>query len=302
MVDSVLTLWIDPTVRGVMIGTAAIGALAGSVGTFAVIRQQSLQGDAISHAALPGVMLAFLCGSHEPAALIVGAALTGGVAMAVVSVVVRRTALPFDAALAGALSVFFGLGLVLMTYLNHHVPGAASHGLERYLMGQAAIMLVEDIRAILVLGVLVGITLILAWKELKLFSFDRDYTLSLGYNTIWIHWILTTLIVLATVIGIQAVGVVLMSALLVAPAVAARQWTSRLGPMTVTAAVIGAVSGVMGTIVGHWVSEAGHRLPAGPTIVLFATAFVIVSMMFSGPLTAFSMLLSHVIHRHSRPC
>ena len=277
--DTVLALLTDPTVRTVALGTAGLGAGAGAVGTFAVVRRQSLQGDAISHAALPGVMLAFLLGGRSPAALALGAAVTGWTAMAVVGGVVRRTRVPFDAALAGALSVFFGLGLALMAFATRNVRGAATHGLERYLLGQAAILLREDLVTIFGFGGLAVLVLVVGWKELKLVSFDPDFAASVGLPTRRLDLLFTTLVVAATVVGLQAVGVVLMSALLVAPAAAARQWTDRLGPMTGLAAAFGAAAGAGGTVAGHALSGAVDRFPAGPVIVLTATAFVAASML-----------------------
>jgi manganese/zinc/iron transport system permease protein len=266
-------------VRTVATGTAALGATAGAVGTFAVVRRQSLQGDAISHAALPGVMVAFLVGGRSPAALALGAGVSGWVAMALVGGIIRRTRVPFDAALAGALSVFFGLGLALMVYVTRNVRGATNHGLERYLFGQAAVMLREDVATIAGFGGLTAIALAVWWKELKLVSFDPDFAASLGLPTRRLDLLLTTLIVAATVVGLQAVGVVLMSALLIAPATAARQWTDRLGPMTLLAAMFGALAGAGGTVAGHALSETGNRFPTGPVIVLCATAIVVASMV-----------------------
>lgn len=276
-----LSLLSDPTVRTVAAGTAALGAAAGAVGTFAVIRRQSLQGDAVSHAALPGVMAAFLLGGRSPAALALGAAASGWVAMALVGGIVRRSRVPFDAALAGALSVFFGLGLAVMGYITRNVAGASNHGLERYLFGQAAIMLREDIATIAAFGGLAVAALILGWKELKLVSFDPDFAASLGLPTRRLDLLLTTLVVAATVVGLQAVGVVLMSALLIAPAAAARQWTDRLGPMAALAAGFGALAGIGGTLAGHALSATGNRFPTGPVIVLCATALVVASMLFA---------------------
>ena len=281
MIDAAVSLLTDPTVRVVATGTAAVGAAAGAVGTFAVVRRQSLQGDAISHAALPGVMLAFLFGGRSPVALAIGAAVTGWVAMALVGGIVRRTRVPFDAALAGALSVFFGLGLALMQYTIKNVRGAPNHGLERYLFGQAAVLLREDLVTIGAFGGLAVVVLVLAWKELKLVSFDPDFAATLGLPTRRLDLLLTTLVVAATVVGLQAVGVVLMSALLIAPAAAARQWTDRLGPMAVLSPTFGAAAGAGGTLAGHALSGDDSRFPAGPVIVLTATTFVVVSLLFA---------------------
>ena len=260
-------------------GTAGLGLVAGAIGSFAVLRRQSLQGDMVSHAALPGLAAAFLLGAREPVYLILGGAVAGWIAMLLVGFVQRRSRVPFDAALGGALAVFFGLGLVLMTYIQRHVPGASSHPLDRYLFGQAALLREEDLRVIGCLGAAALIFLAAFWKEFKLLSFDPEYAASLGFPIRGLDLLLTTLTVTAMVIGLKAVGVVLMTALLIAPAAAARQWTNRLGSVVLLAGLFGALAGMGGTIASHL---AGRGVPTGPTIVLSATAFVVFSLLI-GP-------------------
>jgi len=278
--DSPLSLILDPAVRPVAIGTAALGAVTGAIGTFAVVRRQSLQGDAVSHAALPGVALAFLLGGRSEIVIVFGAAVTGWIAMATVSGIVRRSRVPFDAALGGALAVFFGLGLVLMTYLQKNVRGAATLRPQQYLFGQdAALMRADDLWPVLGLGGAAIFVVVLLWKEFKLLSFDPDFGASLGFPTRRLDLALTGLVVVAVVIGLQTVGVVLMSALIVAPAVAARQWSDRFSHVTVLAAILGASAGLAGTVLSHVLSSVRHTVPTGPTIVLVASAFAIGSLL-----------------------
>src|SRR5262245_54105629 len=173
--DTLLSLLDTSALRTVALGAAGLGLVAGSVGAFAVLRRQSLQGDMVSHAALPGVALAFMLGGESPAALIVGGAVAGWVAMLLVGVVSRRSRVPFDAALGGALAVFFGLGLVLMTYIQKHpetFPNAYRSPLDRYLFGQAALLRDPDLKAIGYVGAAALLVLAAFWKELKLLSFD----------------------------------------------------------------------------------------------------------------------------------
>jgi manganese/zinc/iron transport system permease protein len=267
----------DYTLRTVALGAAALGVTAGALGTFAVLRRQSLLGDAISHAALPGIALAFLLtGSRAPLVLVVGAALAGWVGTLAVTGIVRRSRVPFDGALALVLSVFFGFGLVLLVAIQRR-PGGTHAGLDAYLFGQAAALVAADVWTMAVLGaVALGVTL-LAWKEFKLLAFDEAFGAALGLPMQRLDLALTTLLVVAIVIGLQMVGVVLMSALLVAPAAAARQWTDRLGVMTLLAALFGAAAGVSGAVL----SATTPRLPTGPTIVLCAAAVVVVSLLFA---------------------
>lgn len=265
----------DYTLRVVALGAATLGIVAGALGTFAVLRRQALIGDAISHAALPGVALAYLVtGSKASLALMIGAALTGFVAVLLVGAVVRTTRVKQDAALGIWLSVFFGIGLVLLTYLQRR-PDASQAGLDRFLFGQAATLLREDVITMAIAGALALFVMLLLWKELKLLSFDHEFGETLGLRMRMVDVVLTGLLVVAIVIGLQTVGAVLMASMIVAPAAAARQWTDRLGVMTVTAAGLGALAGVVGAVASAEVS----RLPTGPTIVVVATLLVVVSLL-----------------------
>src|SRR5262249_38092709 len=217
LAESLLTLLNTAALRTPAAGAALLGLVAGAIGAFAVLRRQSLQGDMVSHAALPGVAVAFLLGGRSPVELILGGAVPRWLAMAVVSVVNRQARVPFDAALGGALAVFFGLGLALMTYIQRHVPGASASPLERYLFGQAAVLREADLWAIGGIGAVALVILAMFWKGMKLLSFDPDYAASLGLPVRWLDLLLTTLTVTAVVIGLKAVGVVLMTALLIGP-------------------------------------------------------------------------------------
>ena len=267
----------DYTLRTVALGAVALGIVSGALGTFAVLRGQALLGDAISHAALPGVVLAYvLLGTKASLGLMIGAALTGFAATLVVSAVVRTTRVKDDAALGIVLSVFFGIGLVLLTWVQRR-PDASQAGLDRFLFGQAATVLRDDVETIAIVGALALVVVALLWKQLKLLAFDAEFGASLGLRMRATELALTALLVVAIVIGLQMVGAVLMSAMIVAPAAAARQWTNRLGVMTIVAAGVGALAGATGAVASSQV----ERLPTGPSIVLVATALVAVSFLFA---------------------
>jgi manganese/zinc/iron transport system permease protein len=267
----------DYTLRVVALGAGVLGAAAGALGSFAYLRRQSLVGDALSHAALPGIALAFLItGSKAPMPIMVGAAIAGWVATLAVRLVVRRSRVPFDSALGMALAVFFGLGLVLLTTIQKR-PDAAQAGLESFLFGQAASLLREDVQVMGFLGATCLILLVLLWKEFKLLSFDSEFGASLGRPMRRLDGIFTLLLVIAVVIGLRTVGVVLMSAMVVAPAAAARQLTNKLAPMVVIASVTGVFSGISGAVL----SSVVPRLPTGPTIVLVLSTIVCLSLVFA---------------------
>jgi manganese/zinc/iron transport system permease protein len=274
---SPLDLFSDYTLRVVATGAAALGIASGAMGSFAVLRKQSLLGDAISHAALPGIALAFLLtGSKAPLVLVLGAAIAGWLGTLVVMTVVSRSRVSEDSSLGIVLSVFFGFGLVLLTMVQR-MPDAGQAGLDRFLFGQAATLLERDVWIIVILGGLALGVAAIAWKEFKLLSFDPEFGATLGLRMRAIDVLLTSVLVVSIVIGLQTVGVVLMSAMVVAPAAAARQWTDRLGTMVVLAGVFGALAGVSGAVISSTVS----RVPTGPTIVLCLTAIVVVSLCFA---------------------
>jgi manganese/zinc/iron transport system permease protein len=270
-------LFADYTLRVVAIGSGVLGATAGALGSFAYLRRQSLVGDALSHAALPGIALAFLLtASKAPLPIMLGAGAAGWLATVVIRVIVQRSRVPYDSALGMTLAVFFGFGLVLLTVIQRR-PDAAQAGLESFLFGQAASLLRGDVAIMSVLGGVSLLLLVLLWKEFKLLAFDTEFGSSLGRPMRRLDGVFTLLLVVAVVIGLRTVGVVLMSAMVVAPAAAARQLTSRLAPMVAVAAGIGVVSGVSGALLSSIVP----RLPTGPTIVLVLSIIVCLSLVFA---------------------
>lgn len=270
-------LFFDYTLRTVAVGAATLGIVSGALGSFAMLRRQSLLGDAMSHAALPGVVLAFmLTGLKTPLVLMLGATVAGITGILLMVAINRYTRIKEDSALGIVLSVFFGFGLLLLTFLQRN-PDARQAGLNKFLFGQAATLLTQDVVTMAIFGGAALLLMLLFWKEFKLLSFDRDFGASLGFPMQWLEILITTLLVIAIVIGLQAVGVVLMSAMVVAPAAAARQWTNRLGWMVAIAAGFGALAGVSGTLI----SSLGSGLSTGPVIVLCISTIVIVSLLFA---------------------
>ncbi|WP_024771306.1 metal ABC transporter permease [Aquimarina macrocephali] len=267
----------DYTLRTITLGTAVLGAICGMLGSFAVLRKQSLLGDAISHAALPGIAIAFLIiDTKNSSAFLLGALISGLIGTFWIRGITSKTHLKSDTALGLILSLFFGFGMLLLTYIQK-MPNANQAGLESYLFGQAATLLESDVWLMIIVTGISLVVLLLFWKELKLLLFDADYTKTLGFNTKFLDILITTFIVIAIVLGLQTVGVVLMSAMLLAPAAAARQWTNNLAVMVILAAIFGAFSGVFGTAI----SASHNNLSTGPVIVLVAGVFVLFSFIFS---------------------
>lgn len=267
----------DYTFVTVALGCAALGGISGAVGSFAVLRKQSLLGDGVSHSALPGVAAAFLLtGIKNTAVLLLGALILGLLSAFLISGAVKKSKIKFDAALAVVMSTFFGLGTVLLTCAQK-LPNATQAGLSTFIYGQASSMLKSDIILIFVCSfVLLGVVILL-WKEFKLFSFDRDFAVQSGYSEKLLTFILSFITVITVILGIQTVGVVLMSAMLITPAAAARQWSDRLVVMVILAAAFGGVSGAAGA----YVSAVESGLPTGPSIVIAASVIALISLLFA---------------------
>jgi manganese/zinc/iron transport system permease protein len=270
-------LFFDYTLRTVAAGAATLGLMSGALGSFAVLRRQSLLGDAVAHAALPGIALAFLItGSRETWALTIGAAIFGWVGALLVIAVRRTTRIKEDTALGLVLSVFFGFGLLLLTFIQKR-PNSSQAGLDKFLFGQAATLLISDVWLIVALGAAAFAVIMIFWKEFKLLCFDADYGATLGLPMRFLDIALTTTLVIAIVAGLQTVGVILMSAMVVAPAAAARQWTNRLGVMVALAAAFGATAGIGGAIA----SSTAAGLPTGPMIVVCLSLIAAASFLFA---------------------
>lgn len=270
-------LFFDYTLRTVALGAAILGVVSGMLGSFAVLRKQSLLGDAISHAALPGIVLSFLITrTREPAVLMLGALIAGWLATLFMLNIIRTTRIKDDSALGLVLSIFFGFGLMLLTF-TQRLPDATQAGLDKFLFGQAATLLQRDVITMGIIGLLALGLLVTFWKEFKLITFDPEFAASLGFPVRVLDVVLTTLLVVAIVIGLQTVGVVLMSAMIVAPAAAARQWTDKLNLMVILGGLFGALAGVSGTLI----SGSAEKLPTGPVIVLCISVVVVFSMLFA---------------------
>ncbi len=275
--EGIFTLFRDYTFQTVALGSALLGMISGVLGSFAVLRKQSLLGDGVSHSALPGVVMAFiLLGSKNSEMLLLGALVSGLLATLFIVTIVRHSRIKFDSALALVMSVFFGFGLVLLTYVQK-IPNANQAGLKRFIFGQASTLLQRDIILMGICGAILMALVLLFWKEFKLFTFDSDFAHSLGFSPKKLNLLLSFMIVLAIIIGLQTVGVILMSAMLVTPAVAARQWTNKLWVMVVLSAFLGAISGAAGTAASSLVP----KLPTGPAIVVCISIVLIISVLFA---------------------
>ena len=272
-----MTILQSYTTQMVLLGTALLGLASGIAGTFAVLRKESLIGDGLSHAALPGVVIAFLLtGIKDIEVLIAGAALSSIAAAWLITITVENSKIKFDGALATILSAFFGLGMVLLTYVQS-LNNAGQAGLSKFIFGQAATILARDVYITSAAALIIIVLTALFWKELKLISFDVEYAKTLQIPVTFTLILYRALLIMTIIIGIQSVGAILISSLLIAPAVGARQWTNKLGTMCILAGFFGMISAIGGTI---W-STSVQKLPTGPAIIVILSVIVLLSLIFA---------------------
>ncbi|PIB35330.1 zinc ABC transporter permease [Reichenbachiella sp. 5M10] len=263
----------DPNVRYVAAGSVLLAISSALVGCFTFLKKKALVGDAVSHAVLPGVCLAFLIsGTKNPLYLIIGAFITGWLSLILIDFITRMSKIKEDTSIGLILSVFFGVGILLLTMIQHS-GNAAQTGLDSFLFGKAAALVGQDLIVFSSISIVLVVAVLLFYKEFALISFDENFAKSIGFPVKRLELVLTTLTVLAVVTGIQAVGVVLMAAMLITPAAAARFWTDKLSTMLIIAATFGAISGISGA----FISYTAPAMPTGPWIVLVVSMLALLS-------------------------
>jgi len=261
----------------VIVGVAAIGFAAGVIGSLGVLRKRALAGDAAAHATLAGVAAAFaLTGRRDLPTLLLGALVAAVAALGALVLIRRHTRTRDDAATAIVLGVSFGVGIVLLSGITARgLPGAG--GLEQFLMGHTAALTVGDAALLAGISAAAVALLWLGLKEATVVAFDPAFAAATGWPVTLIDYALITLVAVMVVVGLPAAGVVLVTALVVIPPVAARLWTDRVTTMLVLAGVIGLGS----ALVGVTASAVVPRVATGPMVVLVAAAIFGLSFLFS---------------------
>ncbi len=272
----------DYNTRIVLGGTTMLGISGGLVGTFMVLRKRALAADVVSHAALPGIAVAFLLAERlapgsgrATSVLLFGAFVSGLLGMAMTLAIRRWTRIKEDAALAIVLGLFFGLGMALFTVVQRTKTGNAA-GLSHFIFGKTASMIASDVWLIGLVSVVIALLCCGVFKEFSLLCFDEEFAAARGYRTALLDWLLTLMAVTVTLIGLQSVGLLLVVALLLIPPTAARFWTNDLKIMSALAAAIGGVSCAGGVVI----SAASPKLAAGAVIVLTGAGLFLVSLVF----------------------
>lgn len=262
----------------VALGTFILSAAAGSVGCVTVLKGQSLIGDAIGHAAFPGIVLAFMISlQKDPTILLLGAIFSGSIAFILIQVLRKNSKLDLDAILAVILSSFFGLGMVLKSHIqgNPNYKGASQSGIQNYIFGQAAYIMSKDIKLILAVAIPSLIMLFLFYKEIKLFIFDEVYSQTIGLNTGLINGIILVMTMSLIAAGLKIVGAILISSLLIVPAITALQWSDKFSVVLLIAGFTGGISAIVGT----YISTVYNGMSTGPTIILVMTIFAFFSIL-----------------------
>jgi len=266
----------------VTLGAALLGAAAGAIGTFVLLRRRSLASDAAGHAALPGLAAAFILmalttgnGRWLPG-LMLGAALSAALGLVIVHAISARTRLKEDAAIGAVLSVFFGLGVVLLTVVQA-LPSGNQAGIASYLLGSAAGMLRSEAELIAIMAAATALAVFLLRRPLSMLCFDPDYAAISGVRVKLADAALSIILLAVVITGLKVVGLVLSVALTIMPAVAARFWTDRVHHMVPVAAVLGAG----GAFVGAAISSSAPNLPTGAVIVLTLFGVFVVSLLFA---------------------
>ena len=250
----------DPNVRYVVLGMVLLGASTGVVGCFTFLRKRALLGDAVAHSVLPGVCLAFMItGIKHPLILLGGAVLSGWLSLVIIDGITKYSRIKADAAIGLTLSVFFGIGILLLTMIQQS-GNAAQSGLDKFLFGKAAAMIGTDLWVFGGLSVVLIGVVMLFFKEFALVAFDVNFAESMGLPVRVVEIALASITVLAVAVGIQAVGVVLMAAMLITPAAAARYWTDKLPKMVFFGSRFWSIVGCFGGL--YFVSRYGNAYGA----------------------------------------
>ncbi|RDW16222.1 metal ABC transporter permease [Oceanobacillus chungangensis] len=260
----------------VLLSTMTLGVAAGIVGCLTYWKRQNLMSDALSHATLPGVVISFLfIGEKNSILLLLGAAISALIGALLIQWITTSSRISEDSSMGMILSVFYGLGVMLLSIANKSAGGNQS-GLNSFIYGQAASMVMSDVITMFLLALLVIFIMVIGFKEWKIYIFDPQFAKGIGLSLKGMNVFYTAVLVTTIVIGIQAVGVILMAAMMITPAVSARYWTHSFKIMVLLAAAFGGISGAVGTLI----SAIGSGLPTGAFIVLVASGLFFISLIF----------------------
>ena len=261
----------DTSVQIVVLGSTLIGISCGLIGSYVVTRKLSLFGDTLSHAVLPGIAIGFLWAeSKDNIALMVGATGAGFLGVSCLTFLQKYTHVRQDSALGIVLSGFYAVGICLLTRIQKMEFGNQS-GLDSFLFGQASALSVEDLWGIGCTLFIISLFILTAYKKLLITGFDLSFARSIGIRADSLQYVLWLLLAFCIITSLQAIGVILASALLIIPAVTASLLVKRMNSYLLISATLGAFAGLGGS----FFSFLGQGMPTGPLIVLVSAGIFI---------------------------
>ncbi len=261
----------------VLVGVTVFSASAGAIGVISVLRRQSLIGDAISHATLPGIVIVFMLLQTKNSFLfLVGAIIAGIFAYLLILLINNNTKIDLDTTLAITLTFFFGLGMMLLS-ISSKSKNAAQAGIQEYIFGSAATINQMDVIMIVITSIIVLCVYLFLYKEIKIFIFDELQAILSGFEPKIMHIIILISSLIVISVGIQSVGVILVSAMLIGPGVSALQWSKKFHVVVILSAIFGAISGFTGVLLSSYVD----KLPTGSTVVFIMSIITVVSILIS---------------------
>ncbi|WP_051259231.1 metal ABC transporter permease [Schaalia suimastitidis] len=266
----------------VIVGTSVIGATCGFLGTFTYLRRQSLIADVVGHSSMLGVTSAYLLSvlllgidGRSIVPIIVICALVGVLSAFLTSTLSRFRRVGLDAAMAVVLALTFGGGMVIMAEIRLRPFPSSRAGLEDYLFGNATTLTWSDISLSAICAVIAVMLILVMWRDIALLVFDRSNAHVMGRPVSFIEMTLVGATVVGIVIGLKAVGLVLVVAYVILPPAAARQWTRHLGTMSCLSAFLGLVASLVGALLSVMLG----KVPSGPLTVIVLTVFTLFSMV-----------------------
>lgn len=252
--------------QSALITAIMVGIMSGIIGSFIILRGMSLMGDAISHAVLPGVAVAYIFGFN----ILIGASIFGVLAALLIGFVAARSKIKTDTSIGVVFSAFYALGFILISMAE------SSTNLHHILFGNILAVSDTDIMTTAVVLGIVILFVVIFYKELLVTSFDETYAKTYGLNVQLIHYGLMLVLTLVTVSALQTVGIILVVAMLITPAATAFLWTDKLGTMLILSATVGVIASMAGLYFSYTFNWA-----SGPAIVIVAALLFALSFIFS---------------------
>lgn len=259
----------------VLLGLSLLAISTSIIGNFIVLKKQALMGDAVSHAVLPGLVLAYIfTQTKNTLILLIGAFISGWISVFLIDWIISHSKIKYDAALAITLTAFFGAGMVLLTFVQQNEIGNSA-GLEHYIFGSATSLIGDDLTTLSILTIIILGFSYFFYKELMTFTFSESYFQSISHAYKFIKSLYLTLFVATIVIGISVFGVVLISALLITPSISASFWTHSLKSRILLSCIFSVLSAIAAAITSLYIDN----LPTGPLVIIFLGFFMLGSIL-----------------------